>query len=107
MGQRHRQDEHTGAAGILRECYAENPSAAQRRSGTEVVRNYVPRVHAAITTATVVRASEIGETWNLSFWDGMIVAAAEQVSATELLTEDLHHGQIVAGVRIRNPFMAD
>jgi predicted nucleic acid-binding protein len=24
-----------------------------------------------------------------------------------LLTEDLHHGQIVAGVRIRNPFMAD
>jgi predicted nucleic acid-binding protein len=49
----------------------------------------------------VIRASEIGEAWKLSFWDSMIVAAAEQTAATELVTEDLNHGQIVAG--IRNP----
>jgi predicted nucleic acid-binding protein len=55
----------------------------------------------------VIRASEIGEAWKLSFWDSMIVAAAEQTAATELLTEDLNHGQVVAGIRIRNPFIPD
>jgi predicted nucleic acid-binding protein len=55
----------------------------------------------------VIRASEIGETWKLSFWDSMIVAAAEQTAATELLTEDLNHGQIVAGIGIHNPFIPD
>ena len=55
----------------------------------------------------MIRASEIGETWKLSFWDSMIVAAAEQTIATELLTEDLNHGQIIAGIRIRNPFIPD
>jgi len=43
----------------------------------------------------------------LSLWDSMIVAAAEQSAATELLTEDLNHGQIVAGTRIHNPFIPD
>jgi predicted nucleic acid-binding protein len=73
----------------------------------EIVRNYACWVHSPITTATVVRASEIGETWKLSFWDSMIVAAAEQIAATELLTEDLNHGQIVAGIRIHNPLIVD
>lgn len=70
----------------------------------EVIRNYTPWVESSITPATVVRASEIGEIWHLSFWDGMIIAAAEQVQAEQLLTEDLSHGQIIAGVEIVNPF---
>jgi len=52
----------------------------------------------------VLRASEISETWKLSFWDSMILAAAEQDGAGELLTEDLNHGQVVAGVKIVDPF---
>ena len=35
----------------------------------------------------------------------MIVAAARASGATELLTEDLNHGQNYAGVRVRNPFV--
>ena len=73
----------------------------------EVVRNYARWVRSPTTRATVIRASEIGEAWKLSFWDSMIVAAAEQTAATELLTEDLNHGQVVAGIRIRNPFIPD
>jgi predicted nucleic acid-binding protein len=53
----------------------------------------------------VVRASEIGEIWQISFWDGMILAAAEQDHAAQLLSEDLTHGQVIAGVRIVNPFL--
>jgi predicted nucleic acid-binding protein len=71
----------------------------------EVIRNYTPWVESWTTPATVLRASEIGEIWHLSFWDGMIIAAAEQDQATRLLTEDLSHGQVIAGVKIVNPFV--
>lgn len=42
----------------------------------------------------------------LSLWDAMIVVAARAGGATELLTEDLQHGQVLEGVRIVNPFRA-
>jgi predicted nucleic acid-binding protein len=53
----------------------------------------------------VVRASEIGEIWRLSFWDSLILAAAEQNQAAQLLSEDLNHGQVIAGIKIVNPFL--
>jgi predicted nucleic acid-binding protein len=73
----------------------------------EIVRNYGSWVHGDTTPATIVRASEISEVWKISFWDGMIVAAAEENGAAILLTEDLGHGQKVAGIRIVNPFARD
>ena len=44
--------------------------------------------------------------WQLSLWDAMIVAAAEQAGATILYTEDLNHGQSYGSVRAINPFLA-
>ena len=76
-----------------------------RSAAREVVRSYGRWVENFITPGTVVRASEISETWQLSFWDGMILATAEQDGAAELLSEDLSHGQTIAGVRISNPFV--
>jgi predicted nucleic acid-binding protein len=75
-----------------------------KAAAREIVRSYGAWVHSAITPATVVRASEISETWQISFWDSMIVAAAEQCEVSELLTEDLNPGQLIAGIRIVNPF---
>ena len=75
-----------------------------RGAAREVLRNYTPWVHNPLTPVTVLRASEISGTWKLSFWDSMILAAAEQDGAGELLTEDLDHGQVVAGVKIVDPF---
>jgi predicted nucleic acid-binding protein len=76
-----------------------------RSSAREVVRNYTPWVHSLITPDTVIRASEIAEIWHVSFWDSMILAAAEQDQAVQLLSEDLSHGQVIAGVKIVNPFV--
>lgn len=39
----------------------------------------------------------------LSFWDALIVAAAESSNCDILWTEDLNHGQVIRGVRIENP----
>jgi predicted nucleic acid-binding protein len=54
----------------------------------------------------VIRASEIADAWQTSFWDGMIIAAAERSGATELFTEDLQSGQHIAGLTLINPFVA-
>jgi predicted nucleic acid-binding protein len=77
-----------------------------RGAAREIVRAYASWVKSPITPATVLRGSEIAETWQTSFWDGMILAAAEQDGVAELLSEDLNAGQIIAGIRIRNPFLA-
>jgi len=39
----------------------------------------------------------------LSFWDSLIVVAAESARCEKLWTEDLNDGQIIRGVRIENP----
>jgi len=40
----------------------------------------------------------------LAFWDALIVAAAKVGGCGYVLTEDLQHGQKIAGVRVVNPF---
>ncbi len=80
-------------------------SPLSKPTAREVVQDYESWVQSYITTSTVVRASEISEIWQISFWDGLIVAAAKEAGAAELLTEDLNHGQLVEGIRIVNPFV--
>ncbi len=40
----------------------------------------------------------------ISFWDSLIVVAAESAQCELLYTEDLNSGQIIRGVKIENPF---
>lgn len=54
----------------------------------------------------VLSASELQERYQVSFWDGLILVSAASLGATRLLTEDLQHGQMIAGIRIENPFIA-
>lgn len=55
--------------------------------------------------ASVLTASEIQERFLLSFWDALILAAAREGGAKEVISEDLNHGQIILGLTIRNPFL--
>ena len=43
----------------------------------------------------------------LSFWDALIIASAASAKCKEVWTEDLNHGQIILGVRIKNPFFKE
>jgi predicted nucleic acid-binding protein len=40
----------------------------------------------------------------LSFWDSLIIAAALFADCKVLFTEDLSDGQLIRGMRIKNPF---
>ncbi len=42
-----------------------------------------------------------------SFWDGLIIAAAEAGRCNVLFSEDLNHGQVIRGVLIQNPFKSE
>lgn len=54
----------------------------------------------------VIAASMVAEENRISFWDAMIVRSAAELGCTTVWTEDLNHGQEIAGVRIANPFVA-
>jgi predicted nucleic acid-binding protein len=40
----------------------------------------------------------------IGFWDALIVAAAVKSGAARILSEDMNHGQTIAGIPIENPF---
>ncbi len=42
--------------------------------------------------------------YQISFWDSLILAAAEAGGAEVLYTEDLNDGQKYVGILVRNPF---
>ena len=44
------------------------------------------------------------EQYRISFWDALIVAAAQSGGAELLFTEDLNDGQQYGSVLARNPF---
>ncbi len=57
-----------------------------------------------VTLAIMSDALEIKARFGLSYWDAAIIAAAKALRCDELLSEDLSHGQVIAGVLITNPF---
>lgn len=56
------------------------------------------------TVGDVLGAIGLHARSRLAFWDAMIVVAAAESGCDVLWTEDLNDGQLLEGVRIRNPF---
>jgi predicted nucleic acid-binding protein len=57
------------------------------------------------TTPTEISAAfRIEDQARISFWDALILAAAQKSGSTRVLSEDLNAGQKVVGIRIENPF---
>ena len=44
------------------------------------------------------------DTAGLSYWDALVIAAAQRSGCNWLLTEDMQHGRSIDGVTIHNPF---
>lgn len=60
----------------------------------------------ASAAAAVLDALDLHALHQVSFWDALVLQAARQSGCAELLTEDLHAGALIGGVRIVNPFAA-
>ena len=60
--------------------------------------------HVAIDNALVSRAVEIQGIYGIQYYDAQIVAAAERLGCSSILTEDLNDGQMYCGITAVNPF---
>jgi predicted nucleic acid-binding protein len=60
---------------------------------------------AEIDLLLVKRAIHTQKSYGISYWDALIVAAAERTGCSKILSEDLNHGQQYNGVLVENPFM--
>ena len=55
----------------------------------------------------VLSAIDLTRLRPISFWDAMIVRAAENAGCSLLLSENMSDGELISGVRIKNPFRAE
>jgi predicted nucleic acid-binding protein len=53
----------------------------------------------------VERGRSIHKEHRLSWWDALVVAAAQRCDCEVLYSEDMAHGSTIGGVRIENPFV--
>jgi len=56
------------------------------------------------TPVEIAAAFRIEDQARISFWDALILAAAQKSGATRVLSEDINAGQKIAGIKIENPF---
>jgi predicted nucleic acid-binding protein len=65
-----------------------------------------PWAIAPLDAATTERAWEVQDAAGLGWWDSLLVAAALRADCRLFVTEDMHDGAVVDGMRIANPFTA-
>ena len=58
-----------------------------------------------VTPAIILKATELHDTASISFWDALIVCAAQAAGCQEIWTEDLSTGQKFGSVTIVNPLL--
>lgn len=59
-----------------------------------------------VTPEVVLAGIDHAHRYQLSYWNGAIIAAAERLGAKVLYSEDLHHGQTYGSIRVENPFIS-
>jgi predicted nucleic acid-binding protein len=90
---------------VLLEFYV----AATRKLGAEplVVKdiiNSLERFETVIIVPDIIKeAIDCGIINRISFWDALIVTAAESANCEKLWSEDLNDGKVIRGVLIENP----
>jgi predicted nucleic acid-binding protein len=93
---------------VLQEFYVNAVSKIEKRLTPSQARDRIRvlsrwTVHEPVA-ADVIAASTISEAHQISFWDAMIVRSAAASGCELLWSEDLNDDQVIAGVRIQNPF---
>lgn len=59
-----------------------------------------------VDTELIFKAMDTSIKNKISFWDSLIVSAAEESGCVIVYSEDLNDGQVINGVKVINPFMA-
>ena len=68
----------------------------QAHQGFEVVQVTASVIHAAL---------DLHQTRSVSFYDALILAAAQQAGCDSLYSEDFNTGEVIVGIKVINPFL--
>jgi len=100
----------TGAVSmqILQEFYVtvtrKLPKPLAKRTARDVVSTYRAWPVYQPDVEDALAASELEDRHRLSFWDALVIVAAQRTGARTLLSEDLQHGRRIGDLVITNPF---
>ena len=78
--------------------------AFDAREARALVRDLAAWNPLTVDLPLVKNAWALQDRYSLSWWDALIVAAAQASDCRVLLTEDLQHGQVFGRVRVIDPF---
>ena len=96
------------SAQVLQEIFVTLTRKIERKLTPAAALHYIEGVaeHPVVGVDFALMRAAIGLTMkaSISYWDALIVAAADRSGADILYTEDLRHNQKMLGVRIVNPF---
>jgi len=72
----------------------------------EIVKDYLAWEVVVNTGESVLEALDLQDRQGISFWDALVIQAAQSCGATVLYSEDLSAGQTYGTVRVVNPVVA-
>lgn len=95
---------------VLQEFYHQATRPNRPRAPTqEEALKFIDRIgHFTVQDVTLdifQSGAALGQRYQLSYWDGAILAAAKALGCDILYMEDLTHGQNYGGVVVVNPFL--
>ena len=95
---------------VLAEFYVNAQRKGSRPLSADEAREWVTRLSKKAfqpVDFNVIRTGiDLSRRYQISYWDGAIIAAAERLGAKVLYSEDLNHGQTYGSVHIENPFLS-
>lgn len=79
----------------------------EKASALEAVLEIIDKTEMRVTTpGVVIRAFEVSVGYQVSHWDGLIIASALAADCTTLYSEDMQHGRVIESkLTIVNPFI--
>lgn len=94
------------SAQVLHELYVTlERKGAETKQCDEIVTAYIGWEVLPMSVTLFLEGLRYRKRYSLSFWDSLIVAAANEAKADVLYTEDLSHGQRYGSARVLNPFV--
>ncbi len=97
------------SAQVLQEFYVQatrptREDALTHRQAADLVTSFTRFTVQPTTVELVHAAMAARERFGLSYWDAAIIEAARMLGCTEVLSEDLSHGQDYDGMPVTDPF---
>ena len=101
-------EEFVTSGQVLAEFYHNTVRKGDSRLSHEEAELWLDRIAdrpcASVDAMLVSMGASFSARYRISYWDGAMLAAAQELGATTFYSEDLHHGQRYGDVTVVNPF---